>query len=343
MSSLPGTSAVVNDPTMTFLEAALDPDQATTALRRNLPGLGGRGGRFEVARAALIRHRPGRRGLIEYQLRLRRPGEPIRLLTVLGKVRARGLDQASYRHQCALWQAGFRAGNGRAFAVPQPLGVVPEYHLWLQQAVPGEVAAESLAGPTGREVAGRIALAGRALHQGNLAPTRHHTLADELLILHAGLQAVARQEPRWAARLDHLLASAVQLALTIPISPAAVIHRDFYADQVLIDHDELYLLDFDLVSRGDPALDIGNFAGHLIEQGLRQYGDPMALAGRVEALEEAYLRQVGGRHQRAVRAYTTLTLLRHIAISQRISPRRHLTEALIALGAARLQGGIMRF
>jgi len=88
-------------------------------------------------------------------------------------------------------------------------------------------------------------------------------------------------------------------------------------------------------ARGDPALDLGNFAAHLREHALRVRGDADALSGLERALTEHYC-ALTGVAAGAVAAYTTLSLARHIAISQRLPARRHLTGTLLALTEARL-------
>jgi aminoglycoside phosphotransferase (APT) family kinase protein len=77
----------------------------------------------------------------------------------------------------------------------------------------------------------------------------------------------------------------------------------------------LWLLDFDLYCLGDPALDAGNFAGHIMEQALRERGEHTALDDRVEALEDRFAELAGGRRRPAVRAYALLTLARLAAIA----------------------------
>jgi aminoglycoside phosphotransferase (APT) family kinase protein len=79
--------------------------------------------------------------------------------------------------------------------------------------------------------------------------------------------------PEWADRLERLAAACGALAASLSMCEAGTIHRDFYPDQVLVDGDRLYLLDLDLYCLGDPALDIGNFCAHLVEQALRTQGN----------------------------------------------------------------------
>ncbi|HSM83369.1 MAG TPA: phosphotransferase, partial [Nodosilinea sp.] len=254
-------------------------------------------------------------------------------------------DLASYRVQYTLWEAGWAADSPDGVSVPEPLGVVPDWHMTLQRWVPGTPATQSLATPQGLVLAPRIAALAHKLHCTPVPTAKVHTLADELHILRQRLPLVAQQHPAWAARLDHILTrcqhrAAPFLAAPFPQAlPPTGIHRDFYADQVLVDGDRLWLVDLDLYCQGSPALDLGNFIAHITEQSLRQLGDPGALADRETALREAFIALTPHRAEALgaeIELYTLLTLVRHIHISQRITSRRSYTEALMVLCEARL-------
>src|SRR5438093_13000063 len=111
-------------------------------------------------------------------------------------------------------------------------------------------------------------------------------------------------QPQWAQRLDHLLVSCDRLRASVPSPSPCGIHRDFYADHVIVDGPRLYLLDFDLFCEGDPALDIGNFRGHLIEQSLRTLGSAEALAEVEHALVERFVELSGDAVRASLSAYT---------------------------------------
>lgn len=70
------------------------------------------------------------------------------------------------------------------------------------------------------------------------------------------------------------------------------IHRDFCSDQIIVDAEHIYLIDFDLYCWGDVGVDIGNFN---------------------------------------IRVYRMLSLARHISLSTEMTERQHLTERLIAV------------
>jgi hypothetical protein len=323
-----------DDPKMPFLARALDPVEARRQLEGRLPSLTGR---IHLRAIRMVRHKPGRRCLIEYVVEVERPDAPSETIVLVGKARARGPDLPSYRLQKSLWNARFGHDSEDGVCVPEPVGLIPEFHMWLQRKAPGTVATRLLPEPGGAALARRIAEAAHKLHRAGIPPFRRpHTMADELRILHERLPLVAQMEPRWAKRLGRVLDACDRLGGTVPEPEPRGIHRDFYQDQVLVDGQRLYLLDLDLYCEGDPGLDIGNFIGHLIEQSLRATGTPDALEEQEEALEERFVELSGEATRAAVQAYATLTLARHVHLSTLFPERRPCTESLLELCEERL-------
>ena len=323
------------DPAMPFLAEALDPDVVRRRFRRFLPRLGFTNARLHVDGARVVRHKPGRRCLIEYTLRIERP-DGFTPLVLLGKARARGLDKTTYWVTRTLWHDGFNETAADGIHLPEPIGCAPEFRMWLQRKAPGVTATRLLADPDARALAPRIAEALFKLHTSDYAPPRRHTLADELRILHERLPLVCESRPSWRPRLDRLLEACDRLGASLPKTTPRPIHRDCHPDNLLVDGPRLYFLDLDLACQGDPALDAGNLLAHVTEHSLRTSGDPSTLVAWETAFEDAFAALHGERIRAAVRAYATLSLVRHVPISMRIPERRGITEALIALCEARL-------
>ena len=325
---------VTRDPAMPFLAQALNPLDAHLQLSRRLrfaPATSGREAQLRVLGIRVTRHKPGRRCLIEYDMVVERPGAPPEAFTAVGKVRARGLDKATYETNVALWNAGFGSDSMDGISVPQPIGMVPEFQMWLHRKVPGVPLTELLAREGGVGLAQRIAEVAHKLHTAGVKPKRKHAMSDEIRILHESLPLVAEREPGWARRIERVLAACDRLGASLSKPTLTGIHRDFYPDQVVADDARLYLLDLDLYCQGDPGLDIGNFLGHVQEWSLREYGDPRALADRENALLERFVALAGEQVREAVSVYTTLTLARHIYISTRFPDRRLFTQSLLEL------------
>ncbi|WP_119070332.1 phosphotransferase [Rubrobacter indicoceani] len=311
------------DPKIPSLDDALNPETAARALGAVL-------GPLVVREARLIRHRAGRRALVRYRLNRSERRE-----VVLGKIRARGTDKQSHAVQSELHDAGI--------PVPRTLGLVPEFSMWLQEEIDGAEATKLLGGDSGKRVAAQAARLVRSLHSSGVKPRREpHTIEDELRILEERLPAVRKTRPELSGRIRRLTEAAGELAQGTPAPPGTTgIHRDFYQDQTLLGGDgRLYLLDLDLYCEGDPALDAGNFLAHTAEQSLREAGSPDALAACEESFLKAFLEDRADRGEltERIRTYRTLTLMRHVWISNRIPERRVFTPQILSLCESLLSG-----
>jgi hypothetical protein len=325
-----------DDPAMSFLALALDPREVERQLACCLPSLTARNKSFQLRAIRVVRHKLGRRCLIEYDIETAGYERPTEVHTLIGKTRAKGIDDSTYHLLISLRNAAFGANSDDGILVPEPVGLIPEFQMWLQQKVPGVNATRLLAAPDGVQLAKRIAEAAHKLHETTIHPTRRHTMADELRVLHERLPWVAEGRPEWANRIERLLDASDRLGAFTPVSSPVGIHRDFYPDQILVDGERLYLLDFDLFCDGDRGVDIGNFVGHMTEYALRTTGDPAALYDREHALVERFVELSGESVRPSIQTYTILTLVRHVSLSTQFPERRHTTAALLELCEERL-------
>jgi hypothetical protein len=325
--------AAARDAAMPFLAGATDPAEVEPRLSAVLDSPGA-----SLLAVRVVRHKPGRRCLVEYDVEWQRAGRPREPMTILGKSRARGSAESSDRLLRDLWARGFAADSEDGISVAEPLGVLGEYHMSLQRKVPGVPATLALEAQ-GPPLARRIAEAICKLHHTGIAPARSHTIDDELAILRERLERLAAESPEWRPRLERILRECGRLARGLTTRSARGIHRDFYPAQVIVDGARLCLIDFDLYCEGDPALDAGNFVGHLVEEALRHCGQADARRDCEVAFEERFHELSPDVPRRSVRAYATLTLARHIELSTRFPERRPFTESLIELCEERLAAG----
>lgn len=346
-----------DDPALPSLRLALDPREVKRHFRHRLPRLAGEDGRVRVRGIRVVRHKPGRRCLIEYDVRIDPPRRPRERARLLGKVRAGRFGNAGYELADALWSAGFDDASSDGISVPEPIATVPDLRMWLQRKVQGRPATDLLSGPAGVPLARRVADAAHKLHRAGVPAMASHSISDELRILDRCLEFVAAEQERLAKRVERLRAACERLAARIPNQRPEPIHRDFYGDQVIVDGERLHIIDLDLYCMGDGALDVGNFLGHMTEQALRTFGDPAALAAPEQALEERFCELAGQEVLSAVRGYAALTLARHVYLSTLhperrmltvpllelceerllVSPRRHATSVLMRAGSERLR------
>jgi thiamine kinase-like enzyme len=324
------------DAALPTVARALDPVAVKEAFKRGLPRLSGDRGQVIVKSIRVMRHKPGKRAVIEYDVRVEQGGVRTSKAVLIGKIRARRFGNEGFRLQQLLWDAGFQDDSQDHVSVPEAIGVLPDFRMWLQRKITGTVASELLHGNNGVELGRRIADAIHKLHCANMPADRSHTMADEVRILRECLAKVSAARAEWKPRLDRVMTACDRLGASVPATEPCGIHRDFYPAQVIVKRSRLFLIDFDLYCLGDPALDVGNFIGHMTEESLRAHGDATALRDCEDALENRFLELSGEALRPALRAYTTLTLVRHIYLSTQFLERAHVTEQLIELCEQRL-------
>jgi len=330
------------DKSMPFLLQALNPQEVEPHLMDIIRCHLDKNTESRLLRINVLRYKPNRRCLVEYEIGIKgkdnNPNDAF--ITLLGKARRKGPNFNTYYLVRDLWASGFDSNSTDFISIPQPIGIIPELHMWFHKKVQGVPAIDLLI--TGDHeslnLARRIAEAIYKVHQkGKKTTSRKHTISDELKILDERLCRVAETNPYWKTRIRHLLDSCQSLAIQVPNPETTSIHRDFYHDQVIVDGHRLYITDFDDYCEGDPALDVGNFKAHLEEYALRKNNDVRSVLDVGEAFVQHFLELSGKSKKFSIEAYTVFTLARHISISTQFPSRRHLTEALISLCERQLE------
>ena len=307
--------------------AALDPqtvEQAFAKAKQPLEDLA----EVRVEAIRVTRHKPGKRCVIEYDLA---DGDGLPRGTLIGKIRRKRSGRKAFELARAFGEAGFDPASSDGVSVPEAVADVKKIGMWLQRKVPGFESTALLETSASIEIAVNVAEAAYKIHRAGVAADRVHGINEELEILCRCLDSVSRAQPSWKFRLERLAQCARRIGEPLRQRPQCGIHRDFYSDQVIVDRNRLWLLDFDLYCQGDPALDIGNFIGHVTEQSVRVRGYPLAFAEVEMAIERRYTALAGASEIHAIDAYSLLTLMRHIYISMQHAARRHTTEQLLTI------------
>ena len=284
---------------------------------------------LHVSAIRVVRHKPGRRCLIEYDVEVRSAhGDPERL-TIIGKVNRKRADRHTLELTRAFRARGFDACGPGAISVPEPIGVLPDWKMWLQRKVTG-TSADLLLGECDPEVLGRRAAeVVHALQGAKVTPRRSHTADDELGILRDRLSHVAVKRPLWRSRLDALVDRCGALLAALPSVESCGVHRDFHPGQLMMDGDGVHLLDLDLYAAGDPALDVGNFLAHIAEYSLRAFGDPRRLATCEAAMVHRFLELTPTLDRRRLDVYRLVSLTRHVHLSTRFPDRKAFTPRIL--------------
>lgn len=216
-------------------------------------------GQVSVNDIEVVRHKVGRRAILRYQLGGDGSvnGHDSRLY---GKTFASGRGPKVHEIACAIAST---ESFGPNVALPEPVAYLPDLKLLVQRSVAGESIVPDLLDGNAF-LAERIAGALHSFHTSGLRLDRSHDLAGELAALAMRVEQVEALNSDIGETANACL-RCVQRAAGIDRSWRCLpVHRDFYHDQVLTDGGHLAVLDLDDAAMSDPAVDVANFAAHLI-------------------------------------------------------------------------------
>lgn len=203
-----------------------------------------------------------------------------------------------YRHETDFEEGvrGLRASASvRLVTTARCAAVLPEWKLTAQELLPGAPPVRPAA--AAREAGDLLA----RLHASGLDGLPPLLPADRLKVVAESVKLVSAVSPDLAERAGAVLR---RLEAAPPAVDGLVpSHGDFHGGQLLeLEDGDCALIDFDLLAAAPPALDVANYAGHLVAQeGL----DVTAAATVLDALTEGY-----GTRPAALSWYLSAAILR---------------------------------
>ncbi len=284
-----------------------------------------------IAQIQILKYKPCRRCVLAYDLATKSKEK----ISVIGKVFK---DERGTRHlafQRALWAGGFGMESADGITIAEPLAYVPEMRMLVVEHVPGETLGESTGAPDFSERVCRSAAAIAKLHSARIRPSKQYTLVEEAANLaHWAEEVVACRgdSAEWVARqLEALRAMASRL----PRAEAVPAHRDFYYSQLLFASRRVTLIDLDMFSLADPAIDVANFIAHLRFLSLQKFSDAHRLDGAAAWFLDAYARDRAGSNGEGfsvrVAFYQAATYFRLLHVVLKRPYWRHWFDALAEL------------
>lgn len=226
-------------------------------------------------RVDTVRYRPGRKALLRYEVK-----DDARH-TLYGKCYASDLARHQLRLAFALASAGV--------PVAPALGTIDPLEMVVHAAVPGrpllELRDRAEYESSLRHVAGALG----DLHQARVDGLTGVPGRYDAGLVQRSAETLAVLLPEHGAWVRELAAGIAAELGTMP-EKHAVVHGDFYDDQVLVGPDGVTLLDFDEARLGHPLVDVGNFLAHVSAK-LR---DTLAADGARHTFRDEYLRRAGG-------------------------------------------------
>jgi aminoglycoside phosphotransferase (APT) family kinase protein len=167
------------------------------------------------------------------------------------------------------------------------------------------------------------------------APPR--LVEDELARLHEARQFLASARPDLA---DDVSAMEESVAAGLAGAPSALIHGDLKPDHILIDGDRVALLDFDLLGRADPIVDVAHLVAFLGKPQERSRSRREETTDMAQEFVDEYFTHVPGAWRARLPLYHAMTSI-HKAVGlcrRRGSDGQQLVVEVLREGQAFLSG-----
>ncbi len=217
--------------------------------------------------------------------------------------------------------------------IPKLLAYLPEYRLLLMEEARGERLDHRMAAAAGagEATSGRAGAALAIFHRHRPKGLKRITMK----LLLGRLQPQPSELPGTLGGAASRLADALQRLHDPALRRLVLCHRDLHPRQIIDNGRQATIIDLDLASLGNPALDLANFDVYL------RVRHPQGAASIFAAFCQGYA-EAGGlpRDPRAERVYRTFTYLRLAVKTCRTAPDGwpELTARLLDNGLAELSG-----
>jgi hypothetical protein len=307
----------IQDPALSSLDVASDPEAMSTLFRTVLPPRIGSRSDCTVASGEVLKYRRGKRCTIAYELECD--------LTVYVKLfyNERG-ERIKDKMQVLKRACGSRP------LIPEPYGYLPNHRMLILEGISGEPLSDILHDCTG-EADRRAATALSDLHSCGARLPKLWRLVDEVSVLTRRIDILGRNRPELHSPLLNLT---TELWAREPsdLSSPAPLHRDFYPAQVIAQNGAIAFVDLDDSAMGDPLIDVANFMAHITLLSFRRFTDPDGLAKTRRAFLDAYRERNPHLETENLPFYEASTLIRLASLA---SDHGRMLEADILLGQAR--------
>ena len=272
----------------------------------------------------IVRHKPGRRAILRYEIARRGAGEGGSGL-LYGKTFA---SERGPRVFAICWEICAARAFGPGVSLPAPVAFLPDLKLLVQQPVAGLTAEEALlAGDVG--LAATIATALHRFHTSGLDLGRAHGLAQELSPLPMRTEQVIARCPELRPLTEICLARLQEIGENSVLWRWRPVHRDFYHAQVLIDDGSLAVLDLDDAALSEPAVDVANFAAHLFLLEIQHPANRAALISAAHTFTHTYRHLDPDLDRHLTRFLTATTLVRLAGIHVSRADGERIATALL--------------
>jgi Ser/Thr protein kinase RdoA (MazF antagonist) len=289
------------DAALPALRSMTDRDAAARLIERLLHASGRCPGiRVSACRSSVMRHKPGSRCTVAYDLELAPGAPPDWPRAVVAKTYWGSKGRVAWDGMRDLWRSPVAAAGTVALA--EPLAFSPDDRVVLQRSIAHHTTLKAMVresiGGGARDTGALVSALRRTgcglaeLHACGVHPPDERSWADERREVGEVADRLAMLVPSLDGAVTGLLETLDRRMAAAGAPPAVPSHGSFRPAQVVVgEHGAIGFIDFDSFCRAEPAADCALFCSSLRDTGLRALrehggGDDRA---RLDALADAFL------------------------------------------------------
>jgi aminoglycoside phosphotransferase (APT) family kinase protein len=246
-----------------------------------------------VHRAKLLAYKPGKRGVIRYDLD---QIECQKYFSVYGKLYPEPhLAERAYKVMRTLHDEVFH--DSADLGVPVPMGVLPNLSMLIYVPAEGTLLGDYIAlrGLDGPEVARAMQLSGRwlaRLHMHKFPLEKEFKVENEIDNIREWVELVAKKYPEERKAAAHIAEYLIDRTTELDFSVHVPIHKDFHYEHILMD-ENLKVFDFDEMRLGDPNFDLAHFCANFYLLAYRNQEHTAAFTDLQNHFLDAYSAETG--------------------------------------------------
>jgi aminoglycoside phosphotransferase (APT) family kinase protein len=246
-----------------------------------------------VHRAKLLAYKPGKRGVIRYDLD---QIECQQHFSVYGKLYPEPyLSERAFKVMKILYDEIFC--DDPNLGIPRPLGVIPGLSMLVFIPAEGKLLGDYIAQRSldGDEVINAIQLAGKwlaQLHTHQFPLEKEFKVENEVDNIREWAELISKKYPDESRAAHHIAEYLIQRTTELDFSARVPIHKDFHYEHVLI-NGGLKVFDFDEMRLGDPNFDLAHFCANFYLLAYRNQEHTAAFADLQNHFLNAYSSATG--------------------------------------------------
>lgn len=246
-----------------------------------------------VHRAKLLAYKPGKRGVIRYDLdQIECPKH----FSVYGKLYPEPyLSERAYQVLKTLHDEVFSESTD--LGVSEPLGVIPQLSMLVFVPDQGKLLGDYIARRSleGDEVVNAMQMAGQWLAQLHTHPfplEKEFKVENEVDNIREWAGLISKKYPDETKAANHIADYLVQRTTELDFNARVPIHKDFHYEHIMIDR-SLKVFDFDEMRLGDPNFDLAHFCANFYLLAYRNEEHAAQFTDLQNLFLDAYSKQTG--------------------------------------------------